>query len=132
MADGAVPGVVAAQVGGGAIGIILGGQLPPVYGGGSAGGSAEEHERGREYLEELATKSGGRKFEADSTTSLDSAFAGIAEELRRQYSVGYYPDATGQKGERRQIKVRVMRPGLVVRAKNSYIVGANDNRLAGS
>lgn len=117
---------------GGAIGIILGGQLPPVYGGGSAGGSAEEHERGREYLEELATKSGGRKFEADSTTSLDSAFAGIAEELRRQYSVGYYPDATGQKGERRQIKVRVMRPGLVVRAKNSYIVGANDNRLAGS
>jgi VWFA-related protein len=116
-----------------AIGIILGGQVP-VYGGGggSAGGSAEEYEKGRQYLEELALKSGGRKFEADSTMSLDTAFAGIAEELRRQYSVGYYPDTIGQKGERRQIKVRVMRPGLVVRAKNSYVVGATDNRFAGN
>ena len=117
---------------GGAIGIILGGQIPPgMGGGGAAGSSSGEYETGRLYLEELATKSGGRKFEADSTTSLDTAFAGIAEELRRQYSVGYYPDAVGQKGERRQIKVRVMRPGLVVRAKNSYVVGSTDNRLAG-
>ncbi|MEQ1765304.1 MAG: VWA domain-containing protein, partial [Pyrinomonadaceae bacterium] len=116
---------------GGMIGIILGGQVPPGMGGGGGGGSSQEYETGRLYLEELAAKSGGRKFEADSTTSLDTAFAGIAEELRRQYSVGYYPDAVGQKGERRQIKVRVMRPGVVVRAKNSYVVGATDNRLAG-
>ncbi len=119
---------------GGMIGIILGGQIPPMVGGGggSAGGSSQEYETGRQYLEELAVKSGGRKFEADSTVSLDTAFAGIAEELRRQYSVGYYPDAVGQKGERRQIKVRVMRPGLVVRAKSSYVVGSTDNRFAGN
>lgn len=116
-----------------AIGIILGGQMPQVYGGGGGSGqSTAEYETGRQYLDELANRSGGRKFEADSTMSLDSAFAGIAEELRRQYSVGYYPDSVGQKGERRQIKVRVMRPGLVVRAKNSYVVGATDNRRAGS
>lgn len=114
------------------IGIILGGQIPPGMGGmGGAGGSPQEYELGRRYLEELAAKSGGRKFEADSLNSLDTAFAGIAEELRRQYSVGYYPDSVGQKGERRQIKVRVGRPGLVVRAKTSYIVGATDNRQAG-
>ena len=117
---------------GGMIGIILGGQIPPMIGGGPTGGSTQEYEVGRQYLEELALKSGGRKFEADSTTSLDTAFAGIAEELRQQYSVGYYPDAVGQKGERRQIKVRVMRPGLVVRAKNSYVVGATDNRRTGT
>jgi Ca-activated chloride channel family protein len=118
---------------GGMIGIILGGQIPPVYGGGGGNGqSSGEYETGRQYLDELALKSGGRKFEADSTMSLDTAFAGIAEELRRQYSVGYYPDSVGQKGERRQIKVRVMRPGLVVRAKNSYVVGATDTRRAGS
>lgn len=116
-----------------AIGIILGGQMPQIYGGGgSAGSSSQEYETGRQYLEELANRSGGRKFEADSTMSLDTAFAGIAEELRRQYSVGYYPDSVGQKGERRQIKVRVMRPGLVVRAKNSYVVGSTDNRFAGN
>lgn len=116
---------------GSVIGIILGGQIPPMSGGG-AGTSSGEYETGLRYLEELAAKSGGRKFEADSTMSLDNAFAGIAEELRRQYSVGYYPDSVGQKGERRQIKVRVMRPGLVVRAKNSYIVGATDSRFAGN
>lgn len=119
---------------GGVIGIILGGQMPPYGGGGrigGAGGSREEYERGRQYLDELAAKSGGRKFDADTTGDLNTAFAGIAEELRRQYSVGYYPETVGQRGERRQIKIRVMRPGLVVRAKNSYIVGEADRRLAG-
>ena len=116
---------------GGMIGIILGGQIPPIINGpiGGMGGSREEHERGNQYLEELAVKSGGRKFDADTTADLDTAFAGIAEELRRQYSVGYSPDNVGVKGERRQIKVRVMRPGLVVRAKTSYIVG-DTNRVA--
>lgn len=112
--------------------ILGGGQLPGVtMGGGSSGTSSGEYETGRRYLDELALKSGGRKFEADSTYDLDTAFAGIAEELRRQYSVGYYPETVGQKGERRQIKVRVGRPNLVVRAKTSYIVGAVDNRFAG-
>ena len=75
--------------------------------------------------------SGGRIFEADATYNLDAAFSGIAEELRRQYTIGYYPEAVGQKGERKQIRVRVKRPNLVVRAKNSYIVGENDNKFAG-
>lgn len=111
--------------------ILSGGQLPGTGGGGSSGTSSGEYETGKQYLDELALKSGGRKFEADSTYDLDTAFAGIAEELRRQYSVGYYPETVGQKGERRQIKVRVGRPNLVVRAKTSYIVGAADNRFAG-
>jgi hypothetical protein len=60
-----------------------------------------------------------------------AAFSGIAEELRRQYSIGYYPEKVGQKGERKQIRVRVKRPNLVVRAKNSYIVGEVDKKFAG-
>lgn len=104
-------------------GIIIGGTT----GGGSvntgaAGTSREDYERGKQYLEELARYSGGRKFEADSVKNLDSAFQSIAEELRRQYSLGYYPE-TGEKGERRGIRVRVKRPNLVVRTKSSYIVG---------
>jgi len=117
--------------------IITGGNFPgPVYGGGGrrgrgAGGSAEEYETGKKYLEALAQNSGGRKFEADSLNNLQTAFSGIAEELRRQYSLGYYPDKVGQVGERRQISIRVNRPGAVVRAKNSYIVGQTDRSLAG-
>ncbi|HVF29449.1 MAG TPA: VWA domain-containing protein, partial [Pyrinomonadaceae bacterium] len=85
--------------------LILGGS-----GGGSAGSGSSEYARGLSYLEALAQNSGGRKFEADSLHNLESAFAGIAEELRRQYSLGYYPDKVGQTGERRRISVRVMRP----------------------
>ncbi len=110
---------------GGAVGFIIDKPAPPVVGGsGPAGLASDEYEVGREYLEELARKSGGRQFEADSTMSLDSAFAGIAEELRRQYYVGYYPESVGEAGERREIKVQVRRPGLNVRAKSSYIVGS--------
>jgi VWFA-related protein len=104
-----------------------------IYGGrgGGMGGSAEEYAKGRRYLETLAFNSGGREFEASSMYNLDAAFSGIAEELRRQYSLGYYPDAVGRPGERKQIKIRVMRTGVVVRAKNSYIVGQTDRTIAG-
>jgi VWFA-related protein len=87
------------------------------------GGSSAEYVRGQQYLQTLADNSGGRLFEADTTTNLDSAFAGIAEELRRQYSIGYYPDNTGQPGERRSIKIQILaHPGVVVRAKRNYVV----------
>lgn len=115
--------------------ILSGGNLPPgVYGGGRrgrAGNSAEEYATGKKYLETLATNTGGRKFEADTLGNLDSAFSGIAEELRRQYSIGYYPDKVGQVGERRSIAIHVNRPNVVVRAKNTYIVGQTNRTLAG-
>lgn len=127
------------QSSGGIVADILGGILSGgnvtiggyPQGGGSAGGSHSEYETGRRYLEELARNSGGRMFEANRTNNLDAAFNGIAEELRRQYSLGYYPETVGQKGDRKQIKVRVMHPNLAVRAKNSYIVGDSDKKLAG-
>jgi len=113
------------------LGSILGGSSGNTRrsGGGVLGSSSTEYETGKRYLEELARNSGGRSFEARN--DLSSAFSGIAEELRRQYSIGYYPETVGQVGERKQIRVRVMRPNLVVRAKTSYIVGASDRKLAG-
>ncbi len=112
------------------IGIILGGGNVQM-GGGSAGSSPGEYATGLRYLETLAQNSGGRKFDADTTYNLEAAFAGIAEELRRQYSLGYYPDKAGHAGERRQIKVRVMRPNVIVKAKNTYIFGQSDKKFAG-
>ncbi|HYJ91995.1 MAG TPA: VWA domain-containing protein [Pyrinomonadaceae bacterium] len=116
--------------------IITGGQFPgPVYGGGGrrrgAGNTPEEYATGKRYLETLAQDTGGREFEADSLTNLDTAFSGIAEELRRQYSLGYYPEKVGQIGERKQISIHVNRPNVVVRAKNTYIVGQTNRSLAG-
>ena len=87
------------------------------------GGSSAEYERGARYLQTLADNSGGRMFEADTTVNLETSFAGIAEELRRQYSIGYYPEKTGEPGERRSIKIQVVaKPGVVIRAKRNYVV----------
>ncbi len=97
---------------------------------GPAGTSQEEYEGGLRYLEALAQNSGGRKFEADSLSNLDAAFGGIAEELRRHYSLGYYPEKVGQLGERRRISVRVMRPSVIVKARSTYIFGQSD-KVAG-
>ena len=82
-----------------------------------------EYQKGKSYLEMLATNSGGRMFEADTTTNLEVAFAGVAEELRRQYSIGYYATEDGKAGDRKKIKIQVSRPPkAVVRAKTNYVV----------
>lgn len=89
------------------------------------GSTAREYAVGKKYLEELASYTGGRVFRPESTPGgLTAAFEGIAEELRRQYSIGYIPSDDGKPGQRKQIKVRVDRPNLVLRARDSYIVGA--------
>jgi VWFA-related protein len=84
------------------------------------GTSRAEYERGDRYLNDLARVSGARVYDAGQH-NLDYAFRRVAEELRRQYSVGYYPKKIPQPGDRRTIKVRVNRPELVVRTRDSYI-----------
>jgi VWFA-related protein len=92
--------------------------------GGGRGVTSEEYTLGREYLKDLAESTGGRVFNAETTEGgLTRTFESIAEELRRQYSIGYIPEDAGQAGQRKQIKVRVNRPNLIIRARDSYIVG---------
>jgi hypothetical protein len=79
-------------------------------------------------LQALADKTGARVYNADQ--NLDNAFFQVAEELRRQYSLGYYPKSAGQPGERHQIKVRTNRSDLVVRARDSYIYRSPSNATA--
>ena len=96
----------------------------PQMGGVSNGSSSAEYTRGRAYLTELAAATGGKLFRAESAPGgLTAVFESIAEELRRQYSIGYYPSAAGAAGERRQIRVRVDRSKLLVHSRDSYIVG---------
>ena len=87
---------------------------------------------GKNFLEQLASYTGGRLFEAGRSRSLlFQAFEGIAEELRRQYNIGYSPLNPGDKGERKGIKVRVYRPDLRVRARDSYVVGKRADKTKG-
>lgn len=93
------------------------------------GSSEAEYERGRTFLEGLAVNTGGRLFEADTLQNLETSFSGVAEELRRQYSIGYYPEQTGAPGERRDLKIRVTRPNVVVRAKSGYVIRSEGGGL---
>ncbi len=102
------------------------GRLPDIFGGGQimSGVSAEDYALGRKYLNDLADATGGRVFQPESTPGgLTRAFEGIAEELRRQYNIGYVPKDEGARGQRKSIKVRVERPNLIIRSRDSYIVG---------
>lgn len=85
------------------------------------GTSLDEYKLADQYLHQLATKTGGRLYEANDRTQLSAAFSKIAEELRHQYSLGYYPQTTPQSGERREIKVRVDQPDVAVRARDGYV-----------
>jgi VWFA-related protein len=113
-------------------GTILGG----IFGGGGRGGmgrrggggyprsrgtARSDYELATHYLEELANATGGREYRADSVQNMSYAFGNVAEELRRQYSIGYYPKRPPQAGQRRQIRVRAKQPNLAVRARDSYI-----------
>jgi Ca-activated chloride channel family protein len=75
------------------------------------------------YLQQLADKTGGRYFQAGDTNAIRESFAGVAEELRRQYMIGYYSKEPAQRGQERKIKVRVNRKHVAVRARRSYTYG---------
>lgn len=103
------------------LGGIFGGGRRRGGGGSPRGTGRNDYEIGSQYLLELANSTGGREYQADSLQNMSHAFANVAEELRRQYSIGYYPKRPPQPGQRRQIRVRARQPNLAVRARDSYI-----------
>ncbi len=88
---------------------------------GGTGTSRNEYDLANRYLQDLSEATGARKYQADSIQNISVAFSNIAEELRRQYSLGYYPKNPAQAGQRRQIRVRVNQPNLAVRTRDTYI-----------
>lgn len=86
------------------------------------GTTSEEYAKGEEYLDQLAVRTGGRIYVADSLVNLSSAFSKIASELRELYSIGYYPPDDSKGGKVRKIKVKVDVPNVAVKARDSYAV----------
>jgi VWFA-related protein len=67
------------------------------------------------YMRGLAQKTGGRYYQVENISDLETTFRQVAEDLGQQYSLGYYPKTTLKAGQRRQIKVEVGLPNVVVR-----------------
>lgn len=89
---------------------------------GDKGTTPEEYSKGQEYLDQLALRTGGRIYVADTLTNLSNAFSKIASELRELYSIGYYPPDESKGGKVRKIKVKVDVPNVAVKARDSYAV----------
>jgi VWFA-related protein len=66
----------------------------------------------------IAEESGGGYFELDWKEDLDAAFEQVADELHRQYLIGFSP--TNADGRRHEITVRVNQRDVKVRARKYY------------
>jgi VWFA-related protein len=96
--------------------------VPVVGTAGDKGTTVAEYKAAEEYLDKLASFTGGTTHLASTFGNLNGAFSRIASELREFYSIGYYPSSDGVPGKVRRIKVRVSRPNVAVRARDSYVV----------
>jgi len=74
------------------------------------------------YLQRLAESSGGVLEYADSLGDLKGAFQRIANELRQQYLLGYYPSNMRKTRNARRIIVEIPRGGFKVRARPAYTI----------
>jgi VWFA-related protein len=80
-------------------------------------------------LERLSEQTGGRSYLLEEAHRkgvdlIDQAVQQIGQELRQQYSVGYYPTNTAADGTFRKIEVKVSSRDYRVRAKSSYVATA--------
>ena len=80
--------------------------------------ASEAYKRATLFLRLLADKTAGRFQFADSAKNLTSSFEAIAQQLREQYAVGYYPK--DKSPSPRQIEVKVIVPNTSVRTRKSY------------
>jgi Ca-activated chloride channel homolog len=81
---------------------------------------SKAYERGTRYLQSLALTSGGRFQFSARLEDLEESFTRIAEELRQQYSLSYYPKNSNSKSGKRRIKVIVGVPDALVHSRASY------------
>ena len=75
-----------------------------------------------EGLAKLAGVTGGGYFELTSTSDLAATFSRVADELHRQYALGFTPDKLD--GKMHTIEVRVAGDGMAARARKSYLARA--------
>jgi len=94
--------------------------VPTIGTAGGRGTTEEDYRTAREYLEQLALRTGGTLIPADSVGRLNAAFAKIAGELREYYSVGFYPADNLSPTVIRRLRVKVDRQGAAVKARESY------------
>lgn len=72
------------------------------------------------FIRDMADQTGGRQFEVDSTKDLGEAFAGILDEFRRRYVIGYSPKDVASGGWH-ALSVRIKGQRGVARSRPGYL-----------
>jgi VWFA-related protein len=74
----------------------------------------------RRELRTLAERTGGRVFPVKTLDDLSGVYRQVGDELRSQYTLGYYPSNRSHDGRWRAIRVETRAPGISVRARSGY------------
>lgn len=88
------------------------------------GPAGQRESRPDRNLKKLSEQTGGGFVELNRATDLGAAFTRVADELHRQYVLGFTPAALD--GKPHTLEVRVKVPGMTARARKSYIASRND------
>jgi VWFA-related protein len=77
------------------------------------------HPDGKKVLEQISRETGGRFFRVSKKDTLSKVYAEINDDLRHQYSIGYSPDVTENRGFR-HIHLVTKQKGLIVTTREGY------------
>jgi VWFA-related protein len=122
---------------GGRRGGMGGGGYPGGGGGGYPGGgggrrgpdtTAANGQDGKKIMEKIATRTGGRYFEAKKKDNLEEIYGQIAEELRGQYLLTYTPDLVDKEGGFHKIALKANKDDLTVVTREGYYAPGGDAR----
>src|ERR1039458_9250923 len=116
--------------GGGGGGYPGGGGGYPGGGGGRRGGGGQSAPGvdGKKIMEKIATRTGGRFFEAKSKDKLDEIYGQIAEELRGQYLLTYTPDVVDNQGGFHKIALKASKDDLTVVTREGYYAPGGESK----
>ena len=94
---------------------------PTPGGSGSSRGTGRDEAVNVRVLREITDTSGGRTEIIWQPGDLDAATAGIADELSKQYFLGYPAGSNKKDGRWHMIRVEVENPNYIVRARRGYV-----------
>jgi VWFA-related protein len=117
-ADGRVAAAVVIPAGAEAIRAVAGHR--------GGGGQSAPGVDGKKIMEKIATRTGGRYFEAKSKDKLDEIYGQIAEELRGQYLLTYTPDVVDKEGGYHKIALKANKDDLTVVTREGYYAPGGD------
>jgi VWFA-related protein len=92
----------------------------PGGGGGRRGGGGQPQVDGKKIMAEIATRTGGRPFEAKKVDDLAGIYNQIAEELRGQYVLTYSPDPFEADGSFHKVALTTSKKDLTVVTREGY------------